>query len=220
MPSNSIPYLQDGRLPLRSLKSHLSSHIPSSKSHFSRCLHAFTRVILGINQSTLDHATWKCLPNVGHHQILQTTPSISNLIPIKDLDLSVLPPPGSHASDDLISTNCNLIFQAYLKETGFPFPTFAWDHKWGNIWNQTFMKIIVHHWNHFKKLGAFTAYPYNLADDNNFNLENVLLQWFRGKGKDVMLGHVNTNYRQRRATQCHKSKWCIQVRNYFFPCQK
>ncbi|EFP93515.1 uncharacterized protein PGTG_18929 [Puccinia graminis f. sp. tritici CRL 75-36-700-3] len=186
-----VKTLKNGKAPsnVQILNKTLSSIIPPSTSHFSRCLASFCRLVLHIEK--LEEQNWQTSPSEEQIQLAKNLPLTITSHPIQSrIKLSPAKPHVLHG----ISLDCQDLFLADLKASNFPKPTFAWNQPWESHWNQIFSNFILKHWNHCYKYGAFSNFPMNSSHKTSRNATAVLKRWFEDSVK-------------KKAMQVKKSKW-------------
>ena len=132
----------------------LSKTLPSSNSHFGRCLSAFCRVLFNIKKLT--DTEWQIGPNPTQVTHVEQLPlSIANKPIISTI--SLLPSQSSLLHG--ISNRVRHIFIDDLRQAGIPCYLFNWGPPWESHWNTPMCAFIVKHWNYAYKSGAFANFP-------------------------------------------------------------
>ncbi|EFP85881.1 uncharacterized protein PGTG_11637 [Puccinia graminis f. sp. tritici CRL 75-36-700-3] len=203
-----VKNLKNGKAPsnIQTLNKALSSIIPPSNSHFSRCIASFCRLVLNIKK--LEEQHWQNSPSAEQLQHANNLPLTITSHPIQSrIKLSPVKPHVLHG----ISLDCRELFLADLKAANFPHPTFAWHEPWDSHWNQLFSAFLLKHWNHCYKYGAFANFPFNSKHNNSVNSMAVLKRWFVGKSNDIRKNKYSPVSVMKKAIQVKKSKWRKQT---------
>lgn len=188
----------------------LSGSLPSSNSHFSRCMSAYCRVLLNIQKLTSPH--WQIIPDPSQHAKVQLIPLSAVNQPILS-NTSLVPCKSSSLHG--ISILVREIFLKDLSKANFPCCVFNWSEPWESHWNQLFMLFIIKHWNHAHKHGAFRKFPLNASVHiNDFTLTTVLKRWFMGKKSDIKSGKYLPEAYAQKQYQTKKSRWRKQVNHF------
>lgn len=186
----------------------LASKIPSHSSHFARCIHEFSRLVLIIDNTQPSWDAWYQPPSHEQIQEVNQMPMSITTRPVESLPI-ILESLGSAKPirNTSIPIDYQLLFKSDISSSGFPIPCFSWNQPWEAKWNQLMMEFILKHWNNAYHANAFTEFPFNPEDNSAENKHCILHRWFKGKQNLLRRGQLLPPSLSKKKNQIKKSKW-------------
>ncbi|EGG06004.1 uncharacterized protein MELLADRAFT_63681 [Melampsora larici-populina 98AG31] len=172
---------------IKSLNASVASTLPSQNAAISRSLAAFTRMLLGVDQSN------KAYPMTPSPEELQQLANLTQPeIMMDQLVFALNPTSASATLNDKEMIEYKNRFMADLQNHNIHRFTFAWDLPDSHHWNRTMAVFVVKHWRYAREHGAFKNYGINSSHNTEMNCISLVLRWLRGRAEDIRLNRGDT----------------------------
>lgn len=213
--------LANGLLPTSTtnLNSHLAATgVPASHSAFSRSIHDFTRIVLGVEtarsnlpplppQSQLSGFQNRASDSYDSREIFTSFRSY-----LSERNPSELEVAGRLKTIPII---CRKFFVDDLAALDLHHVSFAWQESPASPYNDWFSTTVLKHWSFAKNNGLLHNYAISPTEDTIENARMVLFRWIQGRQGELRLSSREPNWRQIKAAREKKSKRRKQVRVSF-----
>ena len=188
--------------PVKSLKANnalVADSLPKATSPACRALSSFIRNLLHYNPVD---KSYPLPPTAEEHAQLC---HVSQQVIMDDQQIfspyhALQPSP----TPTQLSSWLERLFLADLQQYGVTRFTFDWQLTEGSNWNRMMTILLVKHWIHSKKHGAFSNLPINPAHTTEIKLAGMIIRWIRGRAVDIRSGRNNPE--KLRAIEKHKKK--------------
>ncbi|OAV87421.1 hypothetical protein PTTG_03318 [Puccinia triticina 1-1 BBBD Race 1] len=204
--------LTNGTMPtsITHLQSHLTaSGIPDGNSAFSRSMHDFTRILLGIEATKSDlppsppPSQLTSFQTKSNEAYTNTATLTSFRSYLSEHNISQLAVGGRSKSIPVV---CRDFFIEDLAKANIHHVTFAWHESPGSPYNEWFGSMIWKHWMFAKNNGLLHKYAISPAEDTYSNAQKVLFRWIHGRQCDLRQSSRTPNWRELKSSREKRSK--------------
>ena len=172
--------------PVKSLKANnalVADSLPKATSPACRALSSFIRNLLHYNPV---NKSYPLPPTAEEHAQLC---HVSQQVIMDDQQIfspyhALQPSP----TPTQLSSWLERLFLADLRQYGVTQFTLDWQLTEGSNWNRMMTILLVKHWIHSKKHGAFSNLPINPAHTTEIKLAGMIIRWIRGRSVDICSG--------------------------------
>ena len=209
--------LRNATLPTSSpnLHAHLNAcGVPSGNSAFSRSLHDFTRILLGIEVAKSDlppsppSSQLTTFQTRAHKAYTDTSTLTCFCVYLSKHNLAELEVSRQSKSIPVI---CCQFFVEDLALANIHCVSFAWLQPAGSPYNEWFATMIWKHWTFAKNNGLLHKYAISPADDTTPNGQMVLFRWVHGRQHNLRKSLRTPNWRELQSAREKRSKRTKQV---------
>ena len=181
----------------------VSKLIPSSNDQLCLCVRDFIKAVLNVKH----RGEVLPPPPTPEEEILLATITASEILSSED-DFGVETEDSNlYGGKRAIPGKFKELCQKELQKIGVSRPTFNWNARQNTPWDNTVLTIIVKHWLHAQREGAFSHYPIQTRYCNFDCMSAIADRWVRGQKYKIgrtraKSGDVNSRIKRRVSHLC------------------